>query len=294
MSVTRAVITTAGYGSEFLPATIALPRELMVVVDRPIVQYLVEEAVASGIEDIVLVIRESGHAVIDHFDSSRALEVHLQTQRKMELLERVRSVAKLARFAFVRQTSKYPYGNAAPILAARAFLEPGKPFAYMFGDDLVHGRKPCLRQVVDLFEAHEPAAAIAVKTVPSSETHRFGITQIRPGTMPRELASIVEKPDSRTVSGSLAQLGRFVLSWEVVERLLHCEPSSGQEFYLTPVIDEICRERRVLVHEEEGTWYTTGDPLDFMKANVEYTLRDREHGAAFVEYLRGIRALLDT
>lgn len=288
MNVRKAVIAVAGYGTRFLPATKVIPKEMMAVVDRPIIQYLVEEAVASGIEEIILVNREGGGAVADHFGSSRALEGHLAAQGKTELLERIRRVPRLANFATVRQNATLPYGNAAPILAARHFLRDEEPFVYMFGDDLVASRVPCVRQLIDLYTKHRPAAIIAVQEVPQAETRLYGIARLKANTQPPELESIVEKPPPGVAPSLLAQLGRFVLTSEVVRRLAEAKVAPGEELYLTPTIDAVARDGRVLVHQIDGVWYTTGDPLRFMMANVEYTLRHPDYGPAFGEYLQKV------
>ena len=286
MKVRKAIIAVAGYGTRFLPATKVIPKELLSIVDKPVVQYLVEECAESGIEDIIFVVREGTQAIADHFDSTRGLEVHLAEQKKEALLERVRAVSKLANFALVRQTARLPYGNGTPILAARRFIGDGEPFAYLFGDDMVHAKTPCVKQLAALYEQHGPAGVIAAQSVPRSEINRYGAIALKPGRTPLELESVVEKPDPERAPSTLAQLGRFVLSSKVVELLANAKLKPGEELYLTPAIHAMSQKDRVLVHEIEGTWYTTGDPLRFMKTNVEYMLRHPEFGAEFSAYLR--------
>lgn len=288
MKVRKAVIAVAGYGTRFLPASKAVPKELLPVVDKPIVQYLVEEAVASGIEDVILVTRSGTQAVADHFDSSRELEIHLQEQEKTKYLQIVQSIPKLANFAYVRQARHLPYGNGTPILAAKRFLDEGEPFAYMFGDDLVLSETPCLKQLVDLYEKHGPDAVIAFQRVPPEGTKLYGMARLKKGSAPPELEFIEEKPGPEKAQSDLAQLGRFVLPWRTVEILATMKPGLGGELYLTDANDLLCREARVLVHAIEGTWYTTGDPLRFLISNVEYALRHPEIGEEFREYLRGL------
>jgi UTP--glucose-1-phosphate uridylyltransferase len=286
VKVRKAIIAVAGYGTRFLPATKVIPKELLSIVDKPVVQYLVEECAESGIEDIIFVVREGTQAIADHFDSTRGLEVHLAEQKKEALLERVRAVSKLANFALVRQTSRLPYGNGTPILAARRFIGDGEPFAYLFGDDMVHAQTPCVKQLAALYEQHGPAGVIAAQSVPRAEINRYGAIALKPGRTPLELESVVEKPDPERAPSTLAQLGRFVLSSKVVGLLENAKLKPGEELYLTPAIHTMSQKDRVLVHEIEGTWYTTGDPLRFMKTNVEYMLRHPEFGAEFSAYLR--------
>ena len=285
MKIKKAVIAVAGFGTRFLPATKVVPKELLSIVDKPVIQYLVEECASSGIEDIIFVVREGTQSIADHFDSSRGLEVHLSENRKEALLARVRAISQLANFALVRQTARLPYGNGSPILAAQRFIGD-QPFAYLFGDDLVLSETPCVRQLANLYEAHGPAAVVAAQDVPRSEINRYGAIALKPGREPLELESVVEKPSPERAPSTLAQLGRFVLSPKVVDLLLAQKVGPGEELYLTPAIHQLSKTDRVLVHAIEGTWHTTGDPLRFMKANVEYMLRHPEFGPEFAAHLR--------
>lgn len=284
MKVKKAVIAVAGYGTRFLPATKVVPKELLSIVDKPVIQYLVEEASKSGIEDIIFVVREGTQSIADHFDTNRGLESHLIEQRKEEMLERVRAISELANFALVRQTARLPYGNGSPILAARRFIG-NEPFAYMFGDDLVLSEKPCVLQLTELFEQGGVAAVVAAQNVPREEISRYGAIALKPGCDPPELESVIEKPKPQDAPTTLAQLGRFVLSPEVIHLLEDAKVSAGEELYLTPIIHKLSQTKRVLVHAIEGRWETTGDPLRFMKANVEYMLRHPEFGGEFGQYL---------
>lgn len=288
MTVRKAIIAVAGYGTRFLPGTKVVPKELLSVVDKPIIQYLVEEAVAAGIRDIILVAREGTQQIADHFDSRRALEAHLREQGKTKFLEKVQKTATMANVALVRQKADLPYGNGSPILAAREFLAPNEAFAYMFGDDMVMSEQPCIGQLKELYEKHQPAAVLAAQEVPEEETSRYGIAQTKDGTDPAELDSIIEKPAPGQAKGRLAQLGRFVLSSRIVEHLASVKLEPGQELYLTDAIHSLSQTDRVLVHPIEGTWYTTGDPLRFLKTNIEYSLRDPEIGRDVAEYLESL------
>lgn len=288
MTIRKAVIAVAGFGTRFLPATKVLPKELIPIVDKPIVQYLVEEAVASGIKDIILVTRSGSQGIADHFDSTRELEIHLQEQKKDDYLKIVQDLPKLANFALVRQAKHLPYGNGTPLLAASAFLNKDEPFVFMFGDDLVLSDVPCCKQLIDLYEKHKPAAVIAAQEVPKEETKKYGIVALKANTSPAEMASIVEKPASNPPS-LLAQLGRFVLTPRVVETLTKTALGKGNELYLTDALATVCKEGRVLVHAIDGEWLTTGDPLNFLKATIHYALKNREIGPAFRDFLRSLR-----
>ena len=288
MKIRKAVIAVAGYGTRFLPATKVQPKELLPVVNKPIVQYLVEEAVQSGIEDIILVVRSGTQAIADHFDSSRELEVHLEEQKKLGYLKIVQDLPKMANFAVVRQTRHLPYGNGSPILAAKSFLHENEPFVYMFGDDLVLSDTPCVKQLLDVYRQYAPDAVIAFQEVPHEEIRHYAAAKLRENSHLKEIESLVEKPSPEEAPSDLAQLGRFVLPWKIVGILesLRNELKKGVELYLTFAIDRLCSQGRVLAHPIEGTWLTTGDPLRFLKANVEYALRHPDIGREFAEYLR--------
>ncbi|NUQ64374.1 MAG: UTP--glucose-1-phosphate uridylyltransferase [Pirellulales bacterium] len=285
MKPRKAVIAVAGFGTRFLPATKVVPKELLPIVNKPVVQYLVEEAVTSGVTDIILVTRSGTQTVGDHFDSSRELEIHLEEQKKHDYADAVRAVSKMANVAVVRQGRHLPYGNGTPLLAARSFLDRGEPFVYMFGDDLVLSETPCVKQLIDVFVEHKPAAVIAFQDMPMPEATRYGLARLKKGTEPKELEYIVEKPSVADAPSTLAQLGRFVLPWRTIEILERQPVGKGNELWLTDANHTLCREGRVIAHQIEGTWYTTGDPLRYLIANVEYALRDREIGEEFAAYL---------
>src|SRR5262249_42265791 len=213
------------------------------------------------------------------------LETHREEQTKPDLLEAVRRLPKLANFAVVRQGRHLPYGNGTPLLAARRFL--GKePFVYMFGDDMVLSETPCVGQLVEVYQKHGPSAVVAAQEVTREETKRYGIIQLKPGKSPPEMERLVEKPAPAKAPSRLAQLGRFILPPRVIE-LLEATPLNRGELYLADALDTLCREGRVLVHRIEGTWYTMGDPLNFLKATVAYALRHPAIGQDFAAFLRG-------
>jgi UTP--glucose-1-phosphate uridylyltransferase len=297
MKITKAVIAVAGYGTRFLPATKVQPKEMLPIVDKPVVQYLVEEAVASGITDIILVTRSGNQALEDHFDSSRELEIHLEAQGKMRELEEVQRIPALANFIYVRQTKDMPYGNGTPLLCAKSLIHPDEAVVYMFGDDIVKSEVPCAKQLIDVYDECHPAAVIAVQEVPAQEVSRYGVPKLKSGTDRNELEYIVEKPSPANAPSNLAQLGRFVLSYKIIHLLeelkegLKKEDSKGGgngELWLTDAIDRLAATDTVIVHPIEGKWLTTGDPLRFLKTTVEFALDRPDIGAEFAEYLRGL------
>jgi len=288
MKITKAVIAVAGYGTRFIPATKVQPKEMLPIVDKPVVQYLVEEAVASGITDIILVTRSGSQALEDHFDSSLELELHLETQEKWQELEEVRRIPDLANFIYVRQNKNLPYGNGTPLLCAKSLIHPGEAVVYMFGDDVVKSEVPCAKQLIDVYYEYQPAAVIAVQEVPAHEISRYGAAKLKPGTDRNELEYIVEKPSPVEAPSNLAQLGRFVLSYKTIEVLEDITVGKGDELWLTDAIDRLAASDSVIVHPIEGKWFTTGDPLRFLKTTVEFALDRADIGAEFAGYLRGL------
>ncbi|MFT5443153.1 MAG: UTP--glucose-1-phosphate uridylyltransferase [Myxococcota bacterium] len=286
MTITTAVIAVAGYGTRLLPATKAVPKEMLPVVDRPCIQHLVEEAAGSGITDIILVTRPGSEAIDQHFAASPALEAHLVDQQKDALLEVVRGVSSLANVTSVIQGAELPYGNGSPILAARSHLKPGEPFVYMFGDDLVLSKVPAVKQLVETFEAHSPSAVVAAQEVPDEFITAYGMMELKPGKDPIELASIIEKPTKEEAPSNLAQFGRFVLSYKAVEILEDTALGKGNELWLTDAIARLCQEDRVLVQIVDGTWYTTGDHYQLLIANIEYALANPELAPRLTTYLK--------
>jgi len=264
-----------------------VPKELLPIIDKPVIQYLVEEAVAAGIKDIVIVTRSGAGQVAAHFDSSRELEVYLTEQKKYDYLAAVKALPTLANFCQVHQGSHLPYGNGTPILAASPFLR-NEPFAYMFGDDIVLSQTPCIRQLIDVYEAHQPAAVVAFQKVPSEEISRYASAKVKPDTDPMELEFIVEKAPPEKAPSLLAQLGRFVLHPQIIDILARRELGLGNELYLTDAIDKLCRKNRVIAHPIEGRWHTTGDPLRFLITSIECALRREDIAHPLAAYLRSI------
>jgi UTP--glucose-1-phosphate uridylyltransferase len=288
MKITKAIIAVAGYGTRFIPATKVQPKEMLPIVDKPVVQYLVEEAVASGITDIILVTRSGNQALEDHFDSSRELEIHLEAQKKWKELEQVRRIPNLANFIYVRQSRDMPYGNGTPLLCARSLISPDEAVVYMFGDDLVNSDVPCTKQLIDVFHKYQPAGVIAVQEVPHEEVGRYGVPKLKEGSDRDELEFIVEKPTPAYAPSNLAQLGRFVFSRKIIDILDNLTVGKGGELWLTDAIDRLAATDSVIVHTIEGKWFTTGDPLRFLKTTVELALERPDIGRQFAAYLRGL------
>jgi UTP--glucose-1-phosphate uridylyltransferase len=288
MTITKAVIAAAGLGTRFLPATKAMPKEMLPLLDRPILQHVVEEAVDSGITDIILVVRRGSHAITDHFDSVPELEQTLEATGKLGYLEEVRRVSQLANFAFVRQGTDLPYGNGSPLLAASPFISKDEIFVYMFGDDVIDADPPGMRQVMDAYERYKPAAAMAAYEVPWEETHLYGCIKLKEGTEAPEIENLIEKPEPGKAPSNLIQIGRFVIPYEVIDILDKRELGKGGELWMADAMLTLARRKRVVAQPLKGTWYTTGDPLRLLQTFIALALKDDRLGPPLREYLEGL------
>ena len=289
MKITKAVIAAAGLGTRFLPATKAVPKEMLPLLDRPILQHVVEEAVNSGITDVILVMRRGSQAITDHFDSAPELERTLEATGKLHYLEEVRRVSRLANFAFVRQGDDLPYGNGTPVLAASPFIGKNETFVYMFGDDVIDADPPGLRQVMDAYQRYRPAAAMAAYEVPWKETHLYGCIKLKEGTEAPEIENLIEKPDPGEAPSNLIQIGRFVVPYEVIEILKEQNLGKGGELWMADAMLTLAQRKRVVAQPIQGTWYTTGDPLRLLQTFISLALKDDRIGPQLREYLQGLR-----
>lgn len=289
MKIKKAVIAAAGYGTRFLPASKTIPKEMLPLIDKPVIQILVEELVDSGIWDIIIVTRAGQHALEDHFDSNFELEYMLEQAGKTERLEITKKPTKLANFIFIRQNRDLPYGNGAPLLCLKNLIGKDEPFVYAFGDDLVKSTVPCTKQLLDFYQENPDAAAIeAVQEVPKNELERYGIVKIKKGSE-NEIEDIIEKPSIAEAPSRLAQFGRFILDHRVIKILQRQELGKGGELWLTDAICELAKKEKVLAARIKGKWMTTGDPLSLIKTTIEFA-KDREDiGLELRDYLKKLK-----
>lgn len=283
----KGIITIAGFGTRFLPASKAVPKEMIPIAGKPLIQYHVEGLVAAGIREIIVVVRDNGAIVQDHFSPNAELQEHLEASGKHELLEEMRRVEKMADIVLVRQPEDLPYGNATPALAARPWLNPGEPFYYMFGDDIVMGDVPIPQQMLETFNEHEPAAVLAAQQVPDEETHLYGCIELKAGSE-REMTRIVEKPAPGTAPSNLVQIGHFIFTAEIFEVLDRLETGKGGELWLADAVDGLANRARVVVHPIEGLWMAAGDPLRQLKACIEVSLCRDDMRNELATYLRSL------
>ncbi len=269
-TVRKVIIPVAGYGTRFLPATKAMPKEMLPIIDKPIIQYVVEEAIASGITDIILVTSWTKRAVEDHFDENHELEAWLKKTKKHAQLEVIRGIGRSANFIYVRQ--KGPYGNATPVLNCRHLIGD-EPFAMVFGDDVYAGKIPRLRQMIDVYEKyHDPV--VGVVQVEAEDTKRYGI--IDPGAKVEphvyQLKSVVEKPGPEKAPSRLAANAGYILTPDIFEEIRKLKPGHGGEYVTLDAIQRLMKHRPVYACEIQGTYYDTGSKIGWLKANVEMAL----------------------
>lgn len=271
-TVRKVIIPVAGFGTRFLPATKAMPKEMLPIIDKPVIQYIVEEAVASGITDVILVTSHTKRPVEDHFDDNPELENWLKTQNKERALEDIRAISKLANFVYLRQ--KGPYGNATPIMNAKHLIGD-EPFAVLFGDDIVLGKVPRLRQLIDVFEREGHPVITAVKT-DAEGTRKYGI--INPGARLRknviEVKGVVEKPGPEKAPSRLASVGGYVLTPDVFDELSNIKrPGHAGEYVLLDGISALMKKRPLYACEIEGEYHDTGTKIGWLKANLACALK---------------------
>ena len=283
-SIRKAVIPAAGFGTRFLPATKAQPKEMLPIVDTPAIQYIVKEALDSGIEEILIITGRSKRAIEDHFDSSVELEEILQKQGKNKQLAMVKDLADI-KIHFIRQKSPRGLGDA--VLCAKAFIGD-EPFAVLLGDDIVYNpEKPCLQQLMDCYEQH-PGIILGAQFVPNEKVSSYGIVSGEPlADNLYRVHGLVEKPSVDKAPSNLAVLGRYILTPDIFDILENTKPGVGNEVQLTDALAASKTDTYALAYE--GVRYDTGDKLGYLKATVEYALRNEELGAAFKEYLKGLK-----
>ncbi|MDP2704046.1 MAG: UTP--glucose-1-phosphate uridylyltransferase GalU [bacterium] len=289
--IRKVIIPVAGLGTRFLPATKAQPKEMLPVVDKPIIQYLVEEAVQSGVKEIIFVTGRGKRAIEDHFDASPELEEALEKRGKRELLEKVRDITCLANFTYVRQ--KEPKGDGDAILCA-AHLIGDEPVAVLFGDDIVMSDVPCLKQLMNVYEKHE-GPVIALERIPKEELSRFGVIGGKLlGDGVYQIEQFVEKPSPEKAPSDLAVVGKYIITPDVIEELKRIRKSDGESFgvaqdkelRLADAFTSLCGKRPIYGLEFQGTRYDCGSKLGFLKATIEFGLKHDELNGAFREYLK--------
>jgi UTP--glucose-1-phosphate uridylyltransferase len=286
--ITKAVFPVAGLGTRFLPATKASPKEMLPIVDKPLIQYAVEEAVDSGITHMIFITGRNKRAIEDHFDKAYELENELSERGRENLLDQVRDIVpKRVACTYVRQTEALGLGHA--VLCARAVVG-SEPFAVILADDLIDAEVPVLKQMIDVFDK-EQRSIIAVQPVPLEDSRSYGIIKGEPaGERLHRMTGIVEKPHPDVAPSTLAVVGRYILSASVLDLLERVIPGAGGEIQLTDAIAALLKLEGALGYEFFGTRYDCGSKLGYLQANVMYALKHREVGEEFAAFLSALAA----
>ncbi len=285
MKVKKAVIPAAGLGTRFLPATKAQPKEMLPIVDKPTIQYVVEEAVAAGIEEILIITGRNKRAIEDHFDYCVELEHLLEKKNRLEELRATRAISELADIFYVRQ--KEPLGLGHAVLCAAKFVN-NEPFAVLLGDDIIYSEIPCIGQLIDIYES-QGGSVLGVQPVSAADVSKYGI--VNPdgegGSVVR-VKSLVEKPSPEEAPSRLAVLGRYIIEPDIFPLLEQTAPGAGGEIQLTDALNTLAQQQPVWAYTFQGRRYDVGDRLGFLQATVEYALRREDLAPQFREYLRSL------
>ena len=284
--IRKAVIPAAGLGTRFLPATKAQPKEMLPIVDKPTIQYIIEEAVASGIEEILIITGKNKKCIEDHFDKSIELEIELNKSQKYDLLELVKDISNLADIYYIRQ--KEPLGLGHAIGCAEAFVGD-EPFAILLGDDIVYNpEKPCLKQLIECFDEYQ-TSILGVQTVDESKVNKYGIVEgIQIDDKVCKVKGLVEKPSIEEAPSNIAILGRYIVTPTIFKILKNTKPGKGNEIQLTDALLSLVNEEAIYAYDFDGRRYDVGDKLGFLQATVEFGLRKPELRDGFIDYLKEI------
>lgn len=273
MRVRKAIIPAAGLGTRFLPATKAQPKEMLPLVDKPTIQYIIEEAVAAGIRDIIVVTGRNKRSIEDHFDRSIELELELERSGKQEMLEMVKDISEMANIHYIRQ--KEPRGLGHAILAAKHFIG-NEPFAVLLGDDVVVARTPCLKQMLDVFHEYR-TSILGVQTVAHEVVDKYGIIDGKQvDDRVYKVRDMVEKPDLEDAPSNVAVLGRYIITPEIFEFLETQDAGKGGEIQLTDALKRLAKEQAMYAYDFKGHRYDVGTKAGFIQANIEFALRNPE------------------
>ncbi|NMB33623.1 MAG: UTP--glucose-1-phosphate uridylyltransferase GalU [Clostridium sp.] len=283
MKVRKAIIPAAGLGTRFLPATKAQPKEMLPIVDKPTIQYIVEEAIKSGIENIIIISGRSKRAIEDHFDKSYELEQELKNKGQDELLKQVKDISNLADIHYIRQKEARGLGHA--IHCAKSFIG-NEPFAVLLGDDIVDSKTPCIKQLMDVYNEYK-TTVLGVQQVLKEDVSKYGIVGGRlVDDKVYKVKDLVEKPDQKDAPSNIAILGRYIITPQIFEHLEKIKPGKGGEIQLTDALKSLIQQEAMYAYEFTGKRYDVGNKLGFLQATVEFALERDELKEDFREYLK--------
>lgn len=285
MKVRKAIIPAAGLGTRFLPATKAQPKEMLPIVDKPTIQYIVEEAIKSGIEDIIIISGRSKRAIEDHFDKSYELEQELENKGKTELLSLVQDISNLADIHYIRQKEAKGLGHA--IYCAKSFIGD-EPFAVLLGDDIVDSEVPCLKQMMDIYDEYK-TTVLGVQTVPEEDVSKYGIVACKEvDNRVYKVKDLVEKPSKEEAPSNVAILGRYIIKPQIFKHLENAKPGKGGEIQLTDALKSLMGKEAMYAYDFIGKRYDVGNKLGFLEATIEFALKREELKDEFSKYLKTI------
>ncbi|HOQ36827.1 MAG TPA: UTP--glucose-1-phosphate uridylyltransferase GalU [Acetivibrio sp.] len=283
MKVRKAIIPAAGLGTRFLPATKAQPKEMLPIVDKPTIQYIVEEAIMSGIEDIIIISGRSKRAIEDHFDKSYELEQELKNKGKDELLKQVQDISNLANIHYIRQKEAKGLGHA--IYCAKSFIG-NEPFAVLLGDDIVDSEVPCLKQLIDVYNEYK-TTVLGVQPVSEEDVSKYGIVSCKlVDERVYKVKDVVEKPDRESAPSNIAILGRYIITPQIFEHLENVKPGKGGEIQLTDALKSLIQHEAMYAYDFVGKRYDVGNKLGFLQATVEFALKREDIREDFEAYLK--------
>ncbi|MBE0478385.1 UTP--glucose-1-phosphate uridylyltransferase GalU [Candidatus Aerophobetes bacterium] len=283
--VRKIVIPVAGFGTRFLPVTKTVPKEMLPIVDKPTIQYIVEEAVASGIQTVIFVTSKDKKEIEDYFERNTDLEQHLESVGKLTLLRKLKELSRMADFVYIRQ--KGPYGNGTPVLNAQPLIGNDEPFAVIWGDDVVESNEPRLKQLIDVYERYGHSVLTAYP-VDDEGTKKYGIIdgeKIEKNVL--KVKSIVEKPGPKKAPSRIASLGGYILTSDIFDALKKTSPGKDNELWLVDGIFSLAKKKPIYACLIEGKHHDVGSKIGWLKANIEYALKDEELGPPLKDYLRG-------
>jgi len=286
--ITKAVIAAAGFGTRFLPATKNQPKEMLPIIDKPIIHYLVEEAVNSGITDIILVTRFGLSVMEDYFDNHYELEKTLENSNKKDQLKLVQDIPQMANFVYVRQKKNLPYGNGSPLIAVKNLIDDDEAFVYMFGDDLTLASTPVTKQLINVQNKYNPTAILAVQEVPDSEVDRYATVEYKKNTDVPNLANkILEKMPLGQNPSNMAQFGRFIFTYDVIKEAQKGKTGKDGELWIADLLNSLAGQgKNVVAQPIDGEWMTTGDPLRYLKTTLRFAMERDNLSKDLSQYIK--------
>lgn len=278
MKITKAVIAAAGLGTRFLPATKSIPKEMLPIIDKPTIHYLVEELSLSGIKEVIIITRPGFNTFHEYFKDEKERIKILQKTGKADLAKILYDIPRMAKIILKPQDANLPYGNASPMLAAQKYIKKGESFVYMFGDDMTLSDVPVTKQLIEVFNKQKAKAVLAVQKVTKEEVHLYGVVTYKKNAKYKyEIDNLVEKPALKDAPSQMAQFGRFVFSYDVIEETKHTALGKGNELWVADVLNKMAHEgKKIIAQPVKGEWLTTGDPLRFIKTTLKFAMKRKD------------------